>query len=102
VIRVRGLAALADAYDLAQARKNAEEFGGKILELCVRVGGTITGEHGVGMEKIELMEKMFSTDSLEAMRRFKFLFDPDRLLNPGKVVPMGRGCVESRISPHVC
>lgn len=84
--------------DLEKARRAGEE----ILEHCIDVGGTITGEHGVGMEKIDLMEKMFSADSLEAMRRFKFLFDPERLLNPGKVVPMGRGCVESRISPHIC
>jgi hypothetical protein len=41
---------------------------------------------------------LFSASSLEAMRRFKFLFDPERLLNPGKLVPMGRGCVESRIT----
>jgi glycolate oxidase len=82
--------------------ENARRAGEEILEHCIQVGGTITGEHGVGMEKIDLMEKMFSADSLEAMRRFKFLFDPERLLNPGKVVPMGRGCVESRISPHIC
>jgi glycolate oxidase len=84
--------------ELEKARRAGEE----ILEHCIEIGGTITGEHGVGMEKIGLMDKLFSADSLEAMRRFKLLFDPEHLLNPGKVVPMGRSCVESRTSPHVC
>lgn len=70
--------------DLEKARRAGEE----ILEHCIRIGGAITGEHGVGMEKIGLMDKMFSADSLEAMRRFKFLFDPEQLLNPGKLIPV--------------
>ncbi len=78
--------------ELDKARKAGEE----ILEYCISVGGSITGEHGVGMEKIGLMSKMFSEDTLEMMGRFKILCDPDRRFNPGKLLPMGRGCVESR------
>jgi glycolate oxidase len=78
--------------------ERTEELGGKILELCVEVGGTITGEHGVGMEKNELMDQLFSPDSLDMIRRFKLLFDPDNRLNPGKVLPTGKGCLEIRQS----
>ncbi len=69
--------------DLEKARLAGEE----ILEYCISIGGTITGEHGVGMEKINLMDKLFSPSSLEAMRRIKNLFDPAGLLNPGKLLP---------------
>jgi len=83
--------------DLEKARAAGEE----ILEYCIAAGGTITGEHGVGMEKNELMAKLFSPDTLETMRRLKVLFDPDNRLNPGKMLPTGRGCAEirSRRSP---
>jgi len=60
------------------------------------VGGSITGEHGVGMEKNELMGKLFSADTLQMIRNFKMLFDPTDRLNPGKVLPTGRGCLEIR------
>jgi glycolate oxidase len=60
------------------------------------VGGSITGEHGVGMEKMEMMGHQFSDDSLEMIGRFKKLFDPSCRLNPGKVLPTGRGCLEIR------
>jgi len=63
--------------------------GAEILEHCISVGGSITGEHGVGMEKIALMEKQFSSDTLELMARLKRLFDPDGRLNPGKILPAG-------------
>jgi glycolate oxidase len=78
--------------DVERARAAGEE----ILAWCVECGGSITGEHGVGMEKNELMPKMFPPDSLEAMLRLKTLFDPAARLNPGKVLPTGRGCVELR------
>jgi glycolate oxidase len=78
--------------DLEKARSAGEE----ILEHCIKVGGSITGEHGVGMEKNELMDKLFSPDSLEMIRRFKELFDPEGRLNPGKVLPTGKGCLEIR------
>jgi glycolate oxidase len=78
--------------DLEKARAAGEE----ILEYCIAAGGTITGEHGVGMEKSELMAKQFTPESLEMMRKLKVLFDPDNRLNPGKMLPTGRGCLEIR------
>jgi glycolate oxidase len=73
---------------------NAEAFGGKILELCVEVGGTITGEHGVGLEKINQMCTQFSTPELARFHDVKAAFDPDKLLNPGKAVPELHRCAE--------
>jgi glycolate oxidase len=67
-----------------------------ILKYCISVGGSITGEHGVGMEKNEMMAHQFSPDTLEMIARFKALFDPECHLNPGKVLPTGRGCLEIR------
>ncbi len=72
----------------------AEHFGGKILELCVEVGGTITGEHGVGLEKINQMCAQFSTPELVRFHEVKAAFDPDKLLNPGKAVPELHRCAE--------
>src|SRR3954453_5785628 len=80
------------AGDLEAAR----DCGVEILSYCIDAGGSITGEHGVGMEKNELMAKLFSADTLEAIGRLKLLFDPDARLNPGKVLPTGRGCLEIR------
>jgi glycolate oxidase len=70
--------------------------GADILSYCVSVGGSITGEHGVGMEKMGLMDQLFSEDSLDTMRRLKDGFDPRHLFNPGKVLPTTRGCLEIR------
>ncbi len=81
--------------DLEKARAAGEE----ILTYCVDSGGSITGEHGVGMEKNELMARLFSPDSLEMISRLKTLFDPDGRLNPGKLLPTGRGCLEIRQAP---
>jgi glycolate oxidase len=78
--------------DLEKAQKAGEE----ILAYCVSVGGSITGEHGVGMEKTELMPLLFTEDTLDMMRRFKDLFDPEGRLNPGKMLPTGKGCLEIR------
>ncbi len=72
----------------------AESFGGKILELCVEVGGTITGEHGVGLEKIRQMCAQFATPELARFHDVKAAFDPDKLLNPGKAVPELHRCAE--------
>jgi glycolate oxidase len=77
----------------------AKAAGEEILNYCISVGGSITGEHGVGMEKNELMGRLFSADSLDYIARFKALFDPAQLLNPGKVLPTGRGCLEIRQAP---
>ena len=71
-----------------------EEFGGKILELCVEVGGSITGEHGVGMEKINQMCAQFNSAELEQFHAIKHAFDPQGLLNPGKAVPTLHRCAE--------
>jgi glycolate oxidase len=68
----------------------------EILEYCIAAGGSITGEHGVGMEKMEMMGHQFSGDSLDMIARFKKLFDPGCRLNPGKLLPTGRGCMEIR------
>jgi glycolate oxidase len=74
----------------------AVQAGADILDYCISVGGTITGEHGVGMEKINLMSHLFSEDSLETMRRLKLVFDPHGRFNPGKVLPTAKGCLEIR------
>jgi glycolate oxidase len=78
--------------DLEKTKAAGEE----ILSYCIASGGSITGEHGVGMEKNEMMGHLFSSESLDMMRGFKLLFDPDNRLNPGKVLPTGKGCLEIR------
>ena len=72
----------------------AEEFGNDILRLCVEVGGVLTGEHGVGVEKRDLMPVMFSEIDLKQQQRLKCAFDPELLLNPGKVFPQLHRCAE--------
>lgn len=72
----------------------AEQLGGKILETCVEVGGTITGEHGVGIEKINQMCVQFSSVALEQFHAIKHVFDPEEILNPGKAVPTLHRCAE--------
>lgn len=74
--------------------EKAEKFGGEILELCVAVGGTITGEHGVGVEKINQMCVQFNAVELEQFHAVKAAFDKKGLLNPGKAVPTLRRCAE--------
>ena len=76
------------------ALEQAEALGSDILKLCVEVGGVLTGEHGVGVEKRDLMPCMFSDDDLDAQERIKAGFDPGALLNPGKVYPVLRRCIE--------
>jgi len=74
--------------------ERTEEFGGRILELCVEVGGTITGEHGVGKEKIDQMCVQFQPQALSQFHAIKAAFDPQGLLNPGKAVPTLHRCAE--------
>jgi glycolate oxidase len=74
--------------------EKAENFGGDILTLCVEVGGSITGEHGVGTEKINHMCVQFNDDELSYMHTLKAAFDPKGLLNPGKAVPTLHRCAE--------
>ena len=76
--------------------QKAEEFGGRILELCVEVGGCITGEHGVGLEKIRQMPTQFSDSEIEQFHAIKSAFDPHARLNPGKGIPQLRYCQEYR------
>ena len=79
----------------------AEGFGAEILELSVRLGGTITGEHGVGREKIDAMCVQFAADELATFHRIKAAFDPQGLLNPGKAVPALQRCAElGRLHVH--
>ncbi|MCB1760494.1 MAG: FAD-binding protein [Gammaproteobacteria bacterium] len=85
-------------YDANQPGElqRAEDLGADILELCVRVGGTITGEHGVGHEKMQQMCVQFSAAELNQFRALKAAFDPQALLNPGKAIPLPRHCSEYR------
>ena len=74
--------------------ERTEALGAEILQLCVRVGGTITGEHGVGLEKIDQMCVQFGEAELEQFHALKAVFDPEGLLNPGKAVPTLSRCAE--------
>ena len=74
--------------------ERAEEFGAEILKLCVEVGGVLTGEHGVGVEKRDLMGTMFNEQDLNQQQRVKCAFDSEGLLNPGKVFPTLHRCAE--------
>ncbi len=79
--------------------ERAKAAGDAILRFCVSRGGSITGEHGVGMEKMELIASQFSSDSLDLIAAIKKLFDPECRLNPGKMLPTGKGCMEIRQRP---
>ena len=74
--------------------ERAEEVAGAILTACVEAGGSITGEHGVGVDKKKHMTEMFSEQDLDAFQRLRCAFDPDGLANPGKVMPTPRLCGE--------
>jgi glycolate oxidase len=90
-------------YDANQPGEieRAEAFGADILRLCVEVGGVLTGEHGVGVEKRDLMGTMFDETDLAHQQRVKCAFDPDGLLNPGKVFPQLHRCAElGRLHVH--
>jgi glycolate oxidase len=85
-----------DARDPRQ-REQTLQAAEAIMAKCVELGGSITGEHGVGIEKNELMPLIFSEGDLALMRRLKAVFNPEGLLNPGKVLPSGKMCGELRI-----
>jgi len=76
--------------------KRVKEAGRELMEVCVAAGGTITGEHGVGLDKRELLPLIFSDADMNAMLRVRAAFDPLGLCNPGKIIPMLRGCGEGR------
>ena len=82
------------------ALRTAEKLAGDILELCVKLGGSITGEHGVGVEKREHMPIMFSTVDLEAMKRLRLNIDPLELSNPGKMFPTAEAPALHSHKPH--
>lgn len=76
-------------------RDKVLEAGREILELCVSVGGTLSGEHGIGMEKKEFMPLVFSDADLATQKAVRAAIDPQQLANPGKIFPAGRGCAEA-------
>lgn len=87
--------------DIPGQLEKAEAFGADILKLCVAVGGVLTGEHGVGVEKRDLMGEMFDETDLACQQRVKCAFDPGLLLNPGKVFPTLHRCAElGRVHVH--
>jgi glycolate oxidase len=89
-----------DANDPESLRKT-EEFGAEILKYCVKVGGALTGEHGVGIEKRELMCEAFNNTDIQQQLTIKVALDPNSLLNPGKVYPILRKCAEEgRVHVH--
>ncbi len=81
-------------YDGEEHAERAEELAGRILEACVAAGGSITGEHGVGIDKKRYMPQMFSEPDLATFQRLRCAFDPAGLANPGKVMPTPRLCGE--------
>lgn len=87
---------LYDKRDPDQCRR-VNRAAAEIIARCVELGGSITGEHGVGIEKNELMPLLFSEDDLALMRRVKAIFNPEGLLNPGKLLPTGKMCGELRV-----
>jgi FAD/FMN-containing dehydrogenase len=86
-----------DASDPDESRRVHLAMG-EIMQACVDAGGTITGEHGVGLDKLPYMERLFDPPTLAAMCRLREVFDPDRRANPGKVVPV-HACREWRAAP---
>jgi len=91
-------------YDrtIAGQEERAEKLSGDILRLCVKVGGSITGEHGVGMEKRDFMSEMYAEPDLDTMQLVRCAFDPASLANPGKLFPRLRLCAEKAgpYKPH--
>lgn len=89
---------LFDARDPDQF-KRAVATADEIIGFCISVGGSITGEHGVGMEKDRLMPLLFTDVEMAIMQRVRDAFNPDHILNPGKIFPTGKGCGETRVRP---
>jgi glycolate oxidase len=87
---------LFDARDKEQFRR-AVATSDEIIKFCIEMGGSITGEHGVGMEKDRLMPLLFSDADLDLMRRVRDAFNPDDVMNPGKIIPSAKSCGEIRI-----
>jgi len=83
-------------YDIREpnAKENVLALAGEILKLCVDVGGVLSGEHGIGLEKRQFMTLLFSQQDLEAMKKLRAVFNPENLLNPNKIFPSNQGCRE--------
>ena len=86
--------------DSPQQQADALEVAHEILRMCIRFGGTISGEHGVGIEKRSMMSELFAPADLAVMERLRGAFDPGRRLNPGKILPGGGGCGEAHAPPR--
>jgi glycolate oxidase subunit GlcD len=84
-----------DSRDASEVER-VREAGREIMKTCVAAGGTITGEHGVGLDKSEYLPLIFDDESLDAMLRVRAAFDPTGLCNPGKIIPVLKGCGEAR------
>ena len=84
---------LYDERDPAQVRR-AIEAGNEILEKCIYLGGSVSGEHGIGVEKIDFMAKQFNADDLDAMRTLRRVFDPEQRCNPHKMFPGSKRCAD--------
>ena len=89
---------LFDARDPRQFER-AVSASDEIIKFCIEMGGSITGEHGVGMEKDRLMPLLFNDAELDLMKRVRGAFNPEGLLNPGKIIPAGKSCGEIRVRP---
>jgi glycolate oxidase len=72
----------------------------EILNECIACGGSVTGEHGIGVEKISFMTQLFTPDSLDAMRAVRDVFNPAGLCSPDKMLPGGGGCLERKSPGH--
>ncbi len=80
----------------AEEVRHVKEAGRELMQVCVNAGGSITGEHGVGLDKRDLLPLIFSDDDMDTMLRVRAAFDPLGLMNPGKIIPVLRGCGEGR------
>ena len=83
-------------YKDPQDIRNADKAGQEILSICASVGGSLSGEHGIGLEKIDLMSHIFSETDLNNMTWIRSFFNPDNLLNPGKIFPTPGKCMETK------
>jgi glycolate oxidase len=84
----------------AGAYERAEELAAEIIHLCIRLGGSITGEHGVGMEKRDFLDDMYAPNDMEAMRRLRRAMDPHLIANPGKMFPSGEAPALRQVGLH--
>ena len=82
------------------ALHRAEELAGRILKMCVAMGGSITGEHGIGVEKREFLGEMFTSDEIDCMQRLRSAHDPFGIANPGKMFPGKEAPALSHVGLH--